>query len=164
MRLTWTRGSVQNAKLFSYVWKCDVTKTVTLRSGDMIWRYGLRSCWKKETEGKRSLFSQYKQFLSESHVARVFHTSFIARRGHRGFVSAQKILNYMCKPSLLMMVWNSDCLAWNVEGMKLLMKYEIVLIRIIFWYETRNGDGMKLRMQVWNCFHRYENVHNGMKL
>ena len=44
------------------------------------------------------------------------------------------------------------------------MKYEIVLIRIIFWYETRNGDGMKLRMQVWNCFHRYENVHNGMKL
>jgi hypothetical protein len=48
-----------------------VTKTVTLRSGDMIWRYGVRSCRKKERRRirpvcSRNTTSQERKPCSES--------------------------------------------------------------------------------------------------
>jgi hypothetical protein len=63
---------------------CNVTKTVTLRSGDMIWRYGVRSCRKKERQRIKGFVLVIQSVVIRVHAARVFHTSFSARslRGH----------------------------------------------------------------------------------
>jgi hypothetical protein len=67
--------------IFSDAPYCDVTKTVTLRPGDMIWRYGVRSCRKKERQRirpvcSRNTTSQERKPCSES----VHHTVRRAKR------------------------------------------------------------------------------------
>ena len=71
---TWTCGQTS----------CDVTKTVTLRSGDMIWRYeDSRVESKIERQRITPACSRHTTSLTRKlHAARVFHTSFGARRGH----------------------------------------------------------------------------------
>ena len=64
--------------------KQAVTKTVTLRSGDMIWRYeDSRVESKIERQRITPACSRHTTSLTRKlHAARVCHTSFGARRGH----------------------------------------------------------------------------------
>jgi hypothetical protein len=57
-----------------------------------IWRYGVRSCRKKERKRVTEVCSHNTtSLIRKFHAARVFHTSFSARRGHWGSVSSQLV-------------------------------------------------------------------------
>jgi hypothetical protein len=61
---------------------CDVTKTVTLRFGDLIWRYEIARVERKKQRIKGVCFHNTNLFDQKVHVAGVFHTSFGARGGY----------------------------------------------------------------------------------